>query len=212
MWNKLRKISRRNFFSCLFGGKKGKEKKDYFFPFRSLATKAKGFTPLNPAKQGFRFQRNHLTGFTLIEIMTAIFVFLVALIGVSLLLSKIFFFSGFASSKLIAAYLCQEGIEVVRSIRDSNWIVGNVWDQGLDAGQWEIDYNDTALSPWQDRFLRLDSGFYNYAAVAQTKFKRRIEIGRPDSDKIQLGVIVTWSERGRNYEVSVYEELYNWNQ
>ncbi len=171
-----------------------------------------GFTLLNPAKRGFRFQRNHLTGFTLIEIMVAMFVFLVALIGVSLLLSKIFLFSGFASSKLTAAYLCQEGIEVVRGIRDSNWIAGNDWDQGLGVGTREADYNDTALSVWQNRFLRLGSGFYNYSAGAETKFKRKIEISRPSDDEIQLGVIVNWSERGRNYEVSVYEELYKWNR
>lgn len=151
-------------------------------------------------------------GFTLIEIMTAAFVFLVALVGVSLLLSNIFFFSGLVSSKLVAAYLCQEGIEVVRGIRDSNWIAEDSWDDGLDAGVWQVDYNDTDLSPWTNSFLRLDSGFYNYAIGAETKFKRRIEIGRPNNDEIQLGVILSWSERGRNHEISVYESLYNWNR
>ena len=173
---------------------------------RNKSKKTEGLAPHN-----FCFRKSG-GGFTLIEIMVAMFVFLVALIGVSLLLSKIFLFSGFASSKLTAAYLCQEGIEVVRGIRDSNWIAGNSWDYGLGAGTWEADYNDTALSVWQNRFLRLGSGFYNYASGATTKFKRRIEISRPNDDEIQLEVILTWLERGRNYEVSVYEGLYNWNQ
>lgn len=41
----------------------------------------KGFTLLNRVKQGFRFQRNHLTGFSLIELLVSIGIFIVIFQG-----------------------------------------------------------------------------------------------------------------------------------
>jgi hypothetical protein len=66
-----------------------------------------------------------------------------------------------SDNRLIASNLAREGVEAIRVIRDSNWLVGNDWDQGLEgSGQdysgivvfdpavktWSMDFTAAALS------------------------------------------------------------------
>lgn len=153
--------------------------------------------------------------FTLIELMVAVFILLVSLVGITLLISRVFSYSAKAHTKLVLVYLCQEGIEIVRNIRDSNWVSGAAWDQGLVAGDWEADYNDIALVAQSGvgRRLRLNDGFYNYDSGGQTEFRRKIHIERPSADEIQITVSSFWPNPGSaQIEISVYESLYNWNR
>lgn len=39
-----------------------------------------------------------------------------------------------SETAIVAANLAREGVEVVRAIRDSNWIAGRTWDNGLSSG------------------------------------------------------------------------------
>ena len=153
--------------------------------------------------------------FTLIELMVMAFVVIVGIVGISGIISRFFFYSGFATAKLVAAYLSQEGVEIVRNIRDSNWVVGGIpWDQGLGAGDYEAAYNDISLSSWSGsgRFLRLNNNFYNYASGSTTKFKRRIKIERNIGgfNEIQVTVTTSWQERGNNYQIEVADIFYEW--
>lgn len=38
-----------------------------------------------------------------------------------------------SEAAIVAGNLAREGVEVVRSIRDSNWLAGDTWDQGLEG-------------------------------------------------------------------------------
>lgn len=154
-------------------------------------------------------------GFTLIEMLTAGFVIIVGLIAVMSLMHRASLGSEIASSRLTAAYLAQEGLEIVRNIRDSNWLEQAenpdvLWDQGLDNGDWEADFDDSALTPWQNRNLRIGGSFYNYDAGTETKFKRRINLSKPGPNFLSVSVEVSWQNRGIPYSLSVQEDLYNW--
>ena len=152
--------------------------------------------------------------FTLVELMVMAFVVIVGIVGISGIISRFFFYSGFATAKLVAAYLSQEGVEVVRNIRDSNWVAGRTWDEGLGAGDYEAAYNSSSLSSWSGsgRFLRLNNNFYNYASGQATKFKRRITIVRNAGgfNEIQVTVTTSWQERGNNYQIRVTDIFYEW--
>jgi len=171
--------------------------------------------------KNFRFQRSEFNvqkGFTLLEVLAAIFLITIGVVGTFTLVQKTITFTQVSSSRLTAAYLAQEGIEIVRNIRDSNFLkihqgVGGVsWNDGLTgcSGDCEADYNDLALVPYAGRFLKIDAGFYNYDSGADTLFKRKITITPEGTDILKVLVQVQWQERGRSYEVIAQENLYNW--
>ena len=159
-------------------------------------------------------------GFTLLEVIISISVLTVAVGGTYALISQTMRAASLANSKLIAAYLAQEGVEIVRSFRDNNWLTpSSSWKEGLVNGGYEVDYNDAALVSFaaEGRYLYIDSanGFYAYLdspelGGTQTKFKRKITIAEDGDDKIDVIVRVFWQERGGNYEIKVVENLYNW--
>lgn len=160
-------------------------------------------------------------GFTLLEVIVAVSLIVVGVIGVFGLLYIVLVSGQVSSSQLVAAYLAQEGIEIVRNIRDTNWLKNNPWDEGITAGDWEADYTTNNLTDTYDGdYLRIDiNGFYNYSAGTSTKFKRRITIfGKTDLsfppddtyDMFKVRVTVEWQERGRTHQISAQENLYNW--
>ena len=151
-------------------------------------------------------------GFTLIELVIAIFILVVAIVGVYNSFSTIVVLTTGASSRLTAAYLAQEGIEIVRNMRDNNWLKGEVdWRNGLLGclNGCEADYRTgtstdvrSGLTAFSDNYLKINkdigtakSGFYSYDSVgdyAITKFKRKITITPVGTDVLQVFVLVTW--------------------
>ncbi len=163
-------------------------------------------------------------GFTIIELVITIFILSVAVVGVYNAFSTMVVLTANASNRLIAAYLAQEGMELVRNIRDTNWIKDYDWRCGLasvtgtcDVGNkdctagCEADYAtkgtiDSPLYPWSGdeetggRKLNIDdaNGFYSYNAGSETKFKRKIIItpmGSPDNYIIKVSAQVFWDEK-----------------
>jgi len=176
---------------------------------------------LNPKKRLLMIFKSG-GGFTLLEVMVAISVMTLAVAGSFILIQQTLVAASLGQSKLIASYLAQEGFEIVRNIRDSNWLEQRYdstvsWDEGISPGESSKDYiadytDDLYLRPFEDIFLRLDDdGFYNYDSGQSTVFKRKISITKNDPpDSIKVEVLVEWSERGRNHNFSAQEYLYNW--
>jgi len=162
-------------------------------------------------------------GFTLLEVIISISVLTMAVGGTYALISQTLRAASLANSRLVAAHLAQEGVEIVRNFRDNNWLTpGSSWKEGLVNGGYEVDYNDAFLTPFvgEGRNLYIEyidsaNGFYAYLdspelGGTQTKFKRKITIAEDGDDKIDVIVRVFWQERGGNYEIKVVENLYNW--
>ncbi len=99
-------------------------------------------------------------GFSLMEVIIAIYIITTALMGIMALVISINSSARVSAAKLIAANLAQEGIEVVKSIRDLNFGV-NGWDDWYasisGSANYIAQYNDTALRPFSDVSLKYDS-------------------------------------------------------
>lgn len=166
------------------------------------------------------FQR----GFTLLESIIAIFIVTVGVGGVFTLVNQTVNSNRVASSKLTALYLAQEGIEIVRHMRDSNflmvrWGMGGTWDQGLSAGVHYIDYTEKATTTsnlviWQgNRYLHLSESNCSGNPLCQdTPFNRTITITTSTADILGVSVEVSWQERGITHQATVKENLYKWMQ
>jgi len=149
-------------------------------------------------------------GFTLIEILIAISVLIVGIVGVYAIVPRIVGVTAENRDEFIASQLAQEGLEIVRNMRDSNWLRGVAWDSGLNncSSGCEIDYNDASFSSYADRFLKIDNnGFYNYDSGEDTKFKRKITI-TPSSNVLDVKVEIFWSGKGSPFQIE--EKLYRW--
>jgi len=117
-------------------------------------------------------------------------------------------------SKIIAISLSQEGLEIVRNIRDNNWLnyrrTALDWTTGLDAGDYRVQYNVSNLLPFSAAPLQLSNGFYQYGSGTFTQFYRKVTIEHIGDNQIRVISEVTWSEMGRNYVISAETRLYNW--
>ena len=155
-------------------------------------------------------------GFTFIEIIVAILVMAVGIVGVYAIVPRIISLTAINTNRFIASQLAREGIEIVRNMRDTNWLKRVPWDEGLTncSTGCEIDYDDASFTPWVEpgRYLRINSnGFYNYDPVSatnsETKFKRKITITK-NGDILNVKVEVIWPGKGSPFEVE--ENLANW--
>ena len=151
------------------------------------------------------------------------------MVGILSIIQNTTIFTSISSSRLAAAYLAQGGVEVVKNIRDSNWLKQRVdpdvnWDTGLPIGNWEADYKTQTLTRYYSGsylYIDSDSGFYTYISFPEpndikTRFKRKITVQKEDLtgdalyDEINITVQIEWKERGKDYSVSAQEILYKW--
>ncbi len=175
-------------------------------------------------------------GFTLLEVIFAITIISVAMISVLGLFRYIVLAGRLSSDKFIASNLAQEGVELVRSVRDSNWLAGSpvAWDNRINqAGYYYMKYSDSAptLCPGAPAVcpkLLIDSdGYYNYASGPMTKFTRTITIVPGNGSECAAGGIsvpdiigsnecitvmssVSWEMLGSSYSTVAEDRLYNW--
>ena len=166
---------------------------------------------------------NKERGFTLVETTIAIFVLTIGVGGIFAFLQGTVLLSPGPDNQLVASYLAQEGVEIVRNIRDSNYIDiaegGSAsWDDNLTgcALGCEADYDDLLLvgaaSPLQ--FLEIVSDVngtrYEYGGGTPTIFQRKIIIVPVPPDQLDMTVEVTWQERGNAQTSTVETQLFNW--
>ncbi|MFC1613367.1 hypothetical protein ACFL23_03480 [Patescibacteria group bacterium] len=111
----------------------------------------------------------------LIEAIAGIFVIVIGLIGVLSIAHSSISSHYEAKTRIIAANLAREGVEVVHNIRDSNWIAGRNWDNGLYSindyhgvpvfayngdNSWQIDFNPDNFSDVDTEIYEFQSGVY----------------------------------------------------
>ena len=172
-------------------------------------------------------------GFTLIELLITTLVMTIGISGAFMAIQQGIIAVDYSNSRFTAAFLAQEGIEIIKNIRDTNvleyyYVSESVpWKEGLRAGDFEAEYADAQslnpiltepiCSPFCDfndlRFLtKSEDGFYNYNPLEKaTKFKRKVSIEEAELYLLKIEVTVYWKGRGRNIqEITVCQELYDW--
>jgi len=154
-------------------------------------------------------------GFTLIETIVAIFLLTAGTVGSFSLIQKVTSFASISSSQFVASYLAQEGIEIIRNIRDTNYLKRQVWDKDIDVtgggGDYRLDYRSEVFPDATcGNYLKHTGSFYLCSTDTTSKFQRQIAIEKPAPGKMVVSVQVRWSERGIQHQVVAQTELYNW--
>lgn len=162
-------------------------------------------------------------GTTLVEAMVAVVILSMGLIPSLLVILLANSFSSTMSNNLIAANLAQEGVEIIRAMRDENEFSGRDFDYGLaNCGQstcvWRAEWNSTSLitETVPGTYLTIDAnGVFSYSGSGMsTGFTRRILITKDPSSpgcdcEIRVTVEITWPERRKIQTISVESHLYD---
>jgi prepilin-type N-terminal cleavage/methylation domain-containing protein len=172
----------------------------------------------------------HITskGFTIIELMVAIVILSFGIMGAYGAFLPFINATYNISHKFTAVYLAQEGLEIVRNIRDTNFIksAGSRsanWSDGLlecELGC-QLDYKTGTLTEAlpnklkaydPSEFLKInEDGFYGYDSGVSTKFKRKVTIDNQlGADVLKVSVVVTWDYNNKPFSFETVGYLYNW--
>ena len=158
-------------------------------------------------------------GQLIVELMVAMGLMLIGLLGIFSVLSQSLGLSRVAANQYIAANLAAEGVEVTKNILDTNPINGDQWNLGFQLdGDYTVQYNSTALNPDENmltRPLRFDesTGLYSYDAGKNTNFIRKITIENINPTEIKVVSRIDWQDRGGiSFDMEAEDRFRNWRE
>lgn len=165
------------------------------------------------------------------EILVALSVMTVGMIGVASLVVQNIRAQGINQNNLVAAVLAQEGLEIARNIRDQNWVditLGNLdvgdWSQALvgaaNPATMTVDFDtDNILNPPDQAINAIDNaplyidanGMYTHTNTGnQSPFYRLITVDEVSSEFLIVSCLVRWQGRGDNHDYTAETFLYDW--
>ncbi len=165
-------------------------------------------------------------GFTLLETIVALALIVSALMGPFALASRGIFGAKFSRSKIVALNLSQEGIELIRQMRENNILSGAQW-RGLTGtcgvkctrlqdGSYQPDVYTSAsgstppVSTNAPLLFDAAGGLYSQTSGTATLFTRVVDISTPSVDQMRVRSTVTWVESGISRRIQLEATLYNW--
>ncbi len=152
-------------------------------------------------------------GFSLLGVVVSLFLVTVGLLGFTGLFSAMEALSAQNKNDLVAGFLAQEGIEIVRRIRENaselNW---SDWHSSVSSGDYSVQYDSSDLEPFQSAPLKFDQNtfVYSYDSGNNSLFYRTVRLQKVDDDQTVVSVIISWSSKGNNYSLTLEDILYNW--
>ncbi len=152
-------------------------------------------------------------GFTLIETLVSLLIFSIALTAIFSLLSNNLRDALLVEHNFIASGLVQEGMEVVRNLRDNDWYAGNPFGTEIPNSTFRVQWNSLTFLPLgTNPPLKKDSGtgLMSYDTGDDTIFRRTVTVYILSDLERMVIVTVTWDERGRPRSVSAEDHLFNW--
>jgi len=168
------------------------------------------------------------SGFSLIELMAAVAIISTSMVAIFSLIIQNIQVQKINKDILIASMLAQEGVELVRSIRDENWLTegDDVWD-GIDELDdtfsidinFNIDRNPDTPSDIGARLYLNANDFYDHVNTgAPTQFYRLITItpsgtdtdGDGNDDSVSVASNIQWISNGHPKNYIAEALLYDW--
>ncbi len=165
----------------------------------------------------------------MLEVMVAIFLVIMGLAAVLTLTTQSISGASRSATKLVAANLAQEGIEIVKSIRDLNYSasdpngVWTVWHTTnyhtncylvvANTYSCSVQHSSMVFGNSYATNLNFDSntGLYSYGGAGTASiFKRTITLQWISNAQIKVNSVVSWAERGTPYNINVEDTLWNW--
>ena len=146
----------------------------------------------------------------------------IGMLGVSSLVLQNIRVQAVNRDNLIASMLAQEGLELVRNIRDNNWLNGWSWLTDINEysdNSFAIDYSDprngnaapnAVGDPGTELYLD-GNNFYNHTGGSATPFARIISIYEPaGGNYIAASSTVRWTDSSGAHDYVAETLFYDW--
>ncbi len=178
----------------------------------------------------FLIQKNK--GFTLLEMLVAVFIFSISLAALATISSRGVAVADNAMNQTTAQFLAQEGIEMVQSRRDDNFLnpAATSWLDGLTvcentagcfAGAFDtqtstnkrIIFNQCSSSDGCPLLVRTNSGLYWYGTFGDPTIFRRIITLTPGTNGTEDRIVrsrVEWTRNNTTFSVESQKVIFNW--
>lgn len=136
----------------------------------------------------------HPSGTSILELIVSMAILVTVIIAVLALTTSNLVGQHASEQQVVASNLARESIEVIRSIRDSNWLAGRAWDTGIRpsgaSGAFGVTTFFPNFSPGDWRFnlmifgsqvdftpMYLYEGFYTHITTGEpTPFRRSVSL------------------------------------
>lgn len=179
-------------------------------------------------------------GFTVLETLVAIAVLILSLTAAFSVAQQGLSLSISSRDEVTAYFLAQEGVEVIRNIRDENSLSNSAsWLTGISAQATDPCYfgNYCAVDSPNDNYMiscgisaqncpvlkqdrQSGSGTYgmyglnpaNTSGWTSTMFRRELLLTRITDDEVALTVTVYWTKGEKTRSFVVHEDLFNWQR
>jgi prepilin-type N-terminal cleavage/methylation domain-containing protein len=175
------------------------------------------------------------TGFTLIETLVSLAIFSVSIVALISVTASGVADTNFVKNKLTASYLAQEGVEMVRNIRDSNslsllggngipWapFTASVFSSCTPPNGCKIESSANSLvaticqvtNGYGCQLNYDSSGFYTYASSTASPFSRLITVqdALDGNNEVKVTSTVSWNQGSSPKSVTYSESLFDWIQ
>ncbi len=175
----------------------------------------------------YKVIRKNNKGFSILEVVVAIYIITMGMIGVLALVNQSIQAKYINTNMLVGSQLAQEGLELVRNIRDTNWLKNIDWKicdlagsncdivQDNNYGIY-IDSNinniiiDATIDSIDNASLYIDSnGFYTHSVAETTAFYRLITV-TDGGDYLVVECQVRWQTSKGNHDYKAVTYLYDW--
>jgi len=161
------------------------------------------------------------SGFSITEVVISIFIITIGLVGVLSLVNQNIKAQFINKNNLIASQLAQEGLELVRNIRDKNWLdPANPWTFDIIANpdgnkiytiEYDGDINEVTGIDDQAAELKITGGYYDHRSGDDSIFRRIITTTNDFAASLtNVSCIVQWTDRTGTYQYVADTILYDW--
>jgi Tfp pilus assembly protein PilV len=150
-------------------------------------------------------------GFMLPDVMIAVFVTATALVAIMTAILPAFRLEIYKRDEIIATGLAQEGIELVRNVRDNNWKNGvSAFAGSFPNGATCVDYKGVSAGcSGGDNLYRDAVGLYSRTVNGSSKFHRTVTVAT-GSDTATVTSVVTWPSGTSTGTVTLTDTLTAW--
>lgn len=175
-------------------------------------------------------------GFTIIETLVALSIFSFSILALLAVTSQGTANTDFSKNKLTASYLAEEGVEMVRNMRDSASLAGTTWNDSFhnnaefrlsdcyQSGQslgCDIDSETLTIfacplsrSACENLGYDSSSGFYRSgsfaSALSDSGFSRLITLRDIGNDEVNITSVVSWNQGTQSKNVTLSEDVFDW--
>lgn len=178
----------------------------------------RGIASLTLGKLGFARNDNE-RGISILEVIVVMTIIALGLVGVLSLVAQNVKAHYINKHVLIASTLAEECLELVRNVRDLNWLtVGNWKEDIVGDGTYIIDYGgrasiNQAIDSLNEAGARLyvnGDGFYTHTVTATTTNFYRLITVVDLGNYLDVKCSVRWQDGTQNHNYTAETYLYNW--